>query len=40
MRLGRGLVAKIVVGVVALGLVGFAVSSIVRDKAEQEYERR
>lgn len=39
MRLGRGLVAKIVVGVVALGLVGFAVSSIVRHNAEQEYLR-
>lgn len=40
MRLGRGLVAKIAVGVVALGLVGFWASSIIRDKAEQEYERR
>ena len=40
MRLGRGLVAKIAVGVVALGLVGFAVSSIVRDKAEREYAGR
>lgn len=39
MRLGRGLVAKIAVGVVALGLVGFAVGSIVRHKAEQEYLR-
>ena len=40
MRLGRGLVAKIAVGVVALGVVGFTVGSIVRHKVEQEYERR
>lgn len=40
MRLGRGLIVKVAVGVVALGLVGFWASSIIRDKAEQEYERR
>lgn len=40
MRLGRSLVTKIAVGVVALGLVGFWASSIIRDKAEREYERR
>lgn len=40
MRLSRSLVTKIAVGVVALGIVGFMVGSIVRDKAEQEYERR
>lgn len=40
MRLGRGLVAKIAVGVVVLGIIGFGASSIIRDKAEREYERR
>lgn len=40
MRLGRGLIVKVAVGVVALGLVGFWASSIIRDKAEREYERR
>lgn len=40
MRLGRGLLVKIAVGAVVLGLVGVAVSSIVRDTAEREYERR
>ena len=40
MRLGRSLIVKVVVGVVVLGLVGFGVSSIIRNKAEQEYERR
>lgn len=39
MRLGRGLVAKIVVGVVALGIVGFTIGSIVRHREEQEYFR-
>ena len=39
MRLGRSLVTKIAVGVVALGLVGFTVDSIIRHKAEQEYLR-
>ena len=39
MRLGRGLVAKIAVGVVALGIVGMGVGLIVRHKAEQEYLR-
>lgn len=39
MRLGRGLVAKIAVGVVAIGIVGITVGSIVRHKAEQEYLR-
>lgn len=40
MRLGRGLIVRIAVGVVALGLVGMGVGSIVRHKAEQEYARR
>lgn len=40
MRLGRGLIVEIAVGVVALGIVGFGVGSIVRHKAEQEYVRR
>lgn len=40
MRLGRGLVAKIAVGVVVLGIIGFGASSIIRDKAEREYEGR
>lgn len=39
MRLGRGLVARVAVGVVALGIVGITVGSIVRHKAEQEYLR-
>ena len=39
MRLGRGLVTKIAVGVVALGIVGMGVGLIVRHKAEQEYLR-
>ena len=39
MRLGRSLVAKIAVGVVALGIVGMGVGLIVRHKAEQEYLR-
>lgn len=39
MRLGRGLIVKVAVGVVALGLVGFMVGSIVRHKAEQGYLR-
>lgn len=39
MRLGRSLVTKIAVGVVALGVVGFTVGSIVRHKVEQEYLR-
>ena len=39
MRLCRGLVAKIAVGVVALGIVGMGVGLIVRHKAEQEYLR-
>lgn len=37
MRLGRSLVTKIAVGVVALGIVGITVGLIVRHKAEQEY---
>lgn len=40
MRLGRSLVVKVVVGIVALGIVGMGVGSIVRHKAEQEYARR
>lgn len=39
MRLGRSLVTKIAVGVVALGIVGMGVGLIVRHKAEQEYLR-
>lgn len=39
MRLGRGLVARVAVGVVALGIVGITVGLIVRHKAEQEYLR-
>lgn len=39
MRLGRGLIVKVAVGVVALGIVGITVGSIVRHKAEQEYLR-
>lgn len=39
MRLGRGLIVKVAVGVVAVGLLGFGVYSVVCDRMAKEYLR-